>query len=162
TSYMQFFLQATIVEKGATPGEYKWTRADVIFSAIFGDVIAFFIIVATGATLFPAGIKVDSAEDAARAFAPIAGQYAEILFAVGLIGASLLAAGVLPLSTAYAVCEAFGFERGISHGFREAPVFFMIFTGMILIGALIVLIPGAPLISILILSQFLDGLLLPI
>ncbi len=162
TSYMQFFLQATIVEKGVKPEEYALTRADVIFSAIFGDVIAFFIIVATGATLYPAGIHIESAEDAARAFAPIAGQYAESLFAIGLIGASLLAAGVLPLATAYAVCEAFGFERGISHGFREAPVFFTIFTGMIGIGAVIVLVPDAPLITILILSQFLDGLLLPI
>jgi Mn2+/Fe2+ NRAMP family transporter len=162
TSYMQFFLQATIVEKGAPPEEYSLTKGDVIFSAIFGDLIAFFIIVATGTTLFPAGIHIESAEDAARALAPIAGPYAEALFAVGLVGASLLAAGVLPLATAYAVCEAFGFERGISHGFSEAPVFLGIYTGMIVIGAAIALIPGTPLISILILSQFLDGLLLPV
>lgn len=162
TSYMQFFLQATIVEKGAVPEEYNLTKFDVIFSAIFGDLIAFFIIVATATTLFPAGIRIESAEDAARALAPIAGPYAEILFAIGLVGASLLAAGVLPLATAYAVCEAFGFERGISHGFSEAPVFMGIYTGMIVIGAGIALIPGAPLISILILSQFLDGLLLPV
>lgn len=162
TSYMQFFLQATIVEKGSPPGEYNLTRADVIFSAIFGDLIAFFIIVATGTTLFPAGIHIESAQDAAQALTPIAGPYAEVLFAVGLIGASLLAAGVVPLATAYAICEAFGFERGISHGFAQAPVFLGIYTGMIVIGAVIVLIPGAPLIDILILSQFLDGLLLPV
>jgi Mn2+/Fe2+ NRAMP family transporter len=162
TSYMQFFLQATIVEKGVRPEEYNLTKADVVFSAIFGDLVAFFIIVATATTLFPAGIRVDSADDAARALAPIAGPYAELLFAVGLVGAALLAAGVLPLATAYAVCEAFGFERGISHGFSEAPVFLGIFSGMIAIGAVIPLIPGAPLINILIVSQFLDGLLLPI
>lgn len=162
TSYMQFFLQATIVEKGSPPEEYNLTRADVIFSAIFGDLIAFFIIVATGTTLFPAGIHIDSAQDAALALAPIAGPYAELLFGVGLIGASLLAAGVLPLATAYAISEAFGFERGISHGFAQAPVFLGIYTGMIFIGAAIALIPGAPLIDILILSQFLDGLLLPV
>src|SRR5205807_1936157 len=126
------------------------------------DVIAFFIIVATATTLYPAGVRVESAEDAARALAPVAGPYAELLFAVGLAGASFLAAGVLPLSTAYALGEAFGFERGISHGFAEAPVFLGIYTGMIVLGAAIVLIPGAPLIQILLVSQFIDGLLLPI
>ncbi len=162
TSYMQFFLQATITEKNVKPDEYKFTKADVIFSAVFADAIAFFIIVATATTLHPAGILVNSAADAAKALSPIAGPFAEELFAVGLMGASLLAAGVLPLSTAYALGEAFGFERGISHGFSEAPIFMGIYTGMIVFGAAIVLIPGAPLIEILLLSQFLDGLLLPI
>jgi len=159
---MQFFLQASIAEKGVSTGEYEFTKWDVIFSAIFADVIAFFIIVATGTTLHPQGILVDSAQDAAQALAPIAGMYAEELFAFGLVGASLLAAGVLPLATAYAVAEAFGFERGVSFSFSNAPIFNSIFMGMLAIGVIIVLIPGVPLISILIVSQFVDGLLLPI
>jgi Mn2+/Fe2+ NRAMP family transporter len=162
TSYMQFFFAATVVEKGITPAEYKFTVIDVIFSSIFADVVAFFIIVSTGATLFPAGIRVDSAADAALALAPFAGQYATVLFAIGFIGASLLAASVLPLATAYALGEAFGFERGISHGFDEAPVFLGIYTGMIIIGAAFVLLPSVPLVTILIISQFIDGMLLPI
>jgi Mn2+/Fe2+ NRAMP family transporter len=159
---MQFFFAATVVEKGITPAEYRYTQVDVIFSSIFADVVAFFIVVCTGATLFPAGIRVDSAADAAKALVPFAGPYAEILFAIGFIGASLLAASVLPLATAYALGEAFGFERGISHGFDEAPVFLGIYTAMIVLGAAFVLLPGVPLVTILIVSQFMDGLLLPI
>lgn len=162
TSYMQFFFAATVVEKGITPAEYRYTQVDVIFSSIFADVVAFFIVVCTGATLFPAGIRVDSAADAAKALVPFAGPYAEILFAIGFIGASLLAASVLPLATAYALGEAFGFERGISHGFDEAPIFLGIYTAMIVLGAAFVLLPGVPLVTILIVSQFMDGLLLPI
>lgn len=162
TSYMQFFLQASIAEKGINEEEYQFTKFDVIFSAIFADAIAFFIIVATGASLHPRGIVVDSAQDAAQALAPIAGRYAEALFAFGFVGASLLAAGVLPLASAYALAEAFGFERGVSHRFSDAPIFNSIFMGMLGIGALVVLIPNVPLINILIVSQFIDGFLLPI
>ncbi len=135
---------------------------DVLLGVLYSNLVAGFIIVATATTLFPAGITVTSASDAARALAPLAGQYAAALFGAGLLGASLLAASVLPLSTAYAICGAFGWERSVSSGFQRARVFNGLYTALVLLGALVALVPGLPLIGAIIASQFLDGLLLPI
>jgi Mn2+/Fe2+ NRAMP family transporter len=162
TSYMQFFLQAAVVERGATESDLRLTRADVVISAIFADLVAFFIIVTNAQTLYPAGIQIDSAAEAASALEPLAGVYAQDLFAVGLIGASLLAASVLPLSSAYVVTEAFGWERGISRRFKEAPVFLALYTGMLFLGTTVVLIPGIPLVPLMLASQFIDGVQLPV
>lgn len=162
TPYMLFFLQASIVDKGDTLGDYRRVLADVSIGAIASDLAAFFIIVSTAATLFPAGIAVQTAQDAARALVPFAGRYAEILFGAGLYGASMLAASVLPLSTAYALCGAFGWERGLSWTWREAPLFNGLYTLLIVIGAVLVLIPGLPLIPLIVGTQVLNGILLPV
>ena len=162
TLYMQVYVQSSVAEKGITPKDYAYEVVDVYSSSLFGNLISFFIIVATGATLFVHHIAVTDAADAARALEPIAGPYAKELFAIGLFGASMLAAAVLPLSTAYALCEAFGFERGVSRSFKEAPIFQTLFTGLIILGVLIALIPGLPIIPILVNLQVLDALLLPI
>jgi Mn2+/Fe2+ NRAMP family transporter len=159
--WMQFFVQSNIVDKGAGVKDMLYQRIDVIGGAIAANIIAWFIIVTTGAVLFPRGIHASSAENAAAALAPVAGHYASALFAIGLFGASLLAACVLPLTASYAVCEAFGFERGIDRSWAEAPVFNGIYTFVIFFGALFVLIPNAPLISIMVLSQAVNGVLLP-
>jgi Mn2+/Fe2+ NRAMP family transporter len=161
TPYMQVYVQSAVADKGIQPKDYPYEVVDVYSSSLFGNLTSFFIIVATGATLFMQHITVSDAADAARALEPFAGPYARILFAVGLFGASLLAAAVLPLSTSYAICEAFGFERGVSRSFKEAPAFQSIFTGLILLGALIALIPGLPIIQVLINLQILDAILLP-
>jgi Mn2+/Fe2+ NRAMP family transporter len=162
TSYMQFFLQSSIVEKGVTERELGFTRGDVVVSSIFADLIAFFIVVTTAQTLHPAGVEIATAADAAKALVPLAGPYAEVLFATGLVGASLLGATVLPLSTAYLVTEAYGGERGMSRSFREAPIFMGLYTGVLILGALIVIVPGIPLLSLMLVSQFIDGVQLPI
>ena len=162
TPYMQLFVQSAVVDKGVTIRDYPFARLDVIFGSIFAIVVAFFIIVTTGTILHPAGISIETAEDAAAALAPLAGPYATILFATGLFGASMLAASILPLSTAYAISEAFGWERGVSKSFSEAPVFNGLYTGLIALAVLVVLVPGLPLISAMILSQFVNGLLLPV
>jgi len=162
TSYMQFFVQSSVVEKGVTMKRFGRTRLDVVLSSIFADVIAFFIILTTAETLYAAGIKIETAEDAARALAPLVGEHAKLLFGLGLMGASLLAASVLPLSGSFAVAEAFGFEAGISRRFSEAPVFMTLYAALIAIGAAIVLVPGLPLISAILASQFLEGVLLPV
>ena len=159
--WMQFFVQSNIVDKGVSIKELFYTRVDVIGGAISANIIAWFIIVTTGTVLYPRGIEATSAEAAAQALAPVAGQYASALFAIGLFGASLLAAFVLPLTAAYAVTEAFGFERGIDRSWSEAPVFNGIYTFVIFFGALFVLIPGMPLISVMVLSQAVNGVLLP-
>ncbi|HEY5539954.1 MAG TPA: Nramp family divalent metal transporter [Coriobacteriia bacterium] len=159
--WMQFFVQSNIVDKGAGVKEMFYQRVDVIGGAVAANVVAWFIIVTTGAVLYPRGIRATSAENAARALAPVAGHYASALFAIGLFGASLLAACVLPLTASYAICEAFGFERGIDRGWAEAPVFNGVYTFVIVFGALFVLIPNAPLISIMVLSQAVNGVLLP-
>jgi Mn2+/Fe2+ NRAMP family transporter len=159
--WMQFFVQSNIVDKGVTVKELTFQRVDVIGGAISANIIAWFIIVTTGTVLYPLGIKANSAEGAAAALAPVAGQYASTLFAIGLFGASLLAAFVLPLTAAYAVCEAFGFERGIDHSWAEAPIFNTIYTFVIVFGAAFVLIPKAPLFTIMVLSQAVNGILLP-
>ncbi len=162
TSYMQFFLQAAVVERGVNEKELGLTRADVVISAIFADLIAFFIIVTNAQTLHPNGISIDSAADAAGALEPLAGPYARGLFAIGLIGASLLAASVLPLSSAFVVTEAFGWERGISRRFKEAPLFLGLYTGTLGLGALLVLVPNVPLVGLMLVSQFIDGVQLPV
>lgn len=160
--YMQVFVQSSVVEKGVTEEDYALTRADVWVGTIFAIMIAFFIVVSTGATLHPHGIRVESAEDAALALEPLAGEYAKALFAVGLFGASMLAAGVLPLATAYSISEALGYEKGISRNFREAPIFLGIFTFLIAVGGLVAILPGLPLIDVLLVTQVVNGLLLPV
>jgi Mn2+/Fe2+ NRAMP family transporter len=160
--YMQLFVQSSVVEKGVTPHDYHYTRFDVIVGTVCGGLVAAFILIATAATLFPHGIAVDSAADAARALEPIAGPYARLLFALGLLGASLLAAGVLPLATTYMMSEALGFERGVSRSWSEAPIFMGLFTGLIVLGAGVALLPGLPLIQVLVGVYMLNGLLLPI
>jgi Mn2+/Fe2+ NRAMP family transporter len=160
--YMQVYVQSAVVEKGVTPEEYRYTRFDVITGTVFSGIVAAFIIIATAATLFPHGIQVETARDAAQALEPIAGPYAKVLFGLGLLGASLLAAGVLPLSTTYVMSEAFGFERGVSRTWSEAPIFMGLFTGLVLLGAVLALIPGLPLFRVLVGVYVLNGLLLPI
>lgn len=160
--WMQFFVQSNIVDKGVTVKDLLYQKVDVITGAISANIVAWFIIVATGATLYKNGIVVSSAKAAALALAPVAGKYATILFAVGLAGASLLAACILPLTAAYAVTEAFGWERGIDRSFSEAPAFNLIFTSELAVGAVIILIPNAPLITIMVMSQAVNGILLPI
>jgi Mn2+/Fe2+ NRAMP family transporter len=160
--YMQLYAQSSVVEKGGTVEDYRYTRFDVIVGTIFSGVVAVFILIATAATLHPHGITVETAADAARALEPIAGHYATALFAVGLLGASLLAAGVLPLATTYMMSEALGFERGVSRSWSEAPIFMGILTGLIVLGAGVALIPGLPLIQVLVGVYVLNGLLLPV
>ena len=160
--YMQLYAQSSVVEKGVTVENYRYTRFDVFVGTVFSGVVAIFILIATAATLFPKGIRVDTAADAARALEPIAGHYSGVLFALGLLGASLLAAGVLPLATTYMLSEALGFERGVSRSWAEAPIFMGTFTGLIVLGAGIALIPGLPLIQVLVGVYVLNGLLLPV
>jgi Mn2+/Fe2+ NRAMP family transporter len=163
TPWMQFYLQASVVDKGLREEDLQYARADVFFGSLLTDVIAFFIIVATAATLHAAGhTNITDARDAAQGLAPLAGQWAKALFVLGLVGASLLSASVLPLSTAYAVTEALGWERGVNRRVREAPAFFIIYTSLILVGAAAILIPGLPLTATTILSQDVDGLILPV
>jgi Mn2+/Fe2+ NRAMP family transporter len=162
TPYMQFYIQASVVDKGIDKEQYRFARVDVLLGAILTGLNGFFMVVVAGAVLHPAGIHVDSAADAAQALGPLAGAQAQLLFGVGLFGASLLAATVMPLSTSYAICEAFGWESGISKNFREAPVFMGLFTLLVVVGALIVLSPSVPLIPLILVSQNVNGLLLPI
>lgn len=159
--YMQFFVQSSVADKGINAGEYIYAKLDVYSGTIFAVVIAAFVIIATGATLYP-NHPVQTAIDAALSLRAFAGQYAGLLFGIGLFGASLLAAAVLPLSTAYGICEAFGFERGVSRSFSEAPVFQTIFTGLIVLSVLITLIPGLPIIQVLIVLQDLNAAMVPI
>ncbi len=159
--WMQFFAQSNVVDKGLTVRDLPGQRIDTIAGVVAASLVAWFIIITTGTVLYPAGISIGSAEQAAAALAPVAGQYASILFAVGLFGASLLAASVLPLTAAYAITEAFGWERGIDRTWAEAPAFNTIYSFVIFFGAAIVLIPNAPLIQVMVLSQTLGGMLLP-
>lgn len=160
--YMQVYVQSSVVEKGVTPENYGRTRMDVWIGTALAMMVVFFIVVSTAATLHKHGIRIESPDDAARALRPLAGAYAEKLFAVGLFGASMLAAGVLPLATAYSISEALGFEKGVSRSFREAPIFLGVFTFLIAIGASIAVIPDLPLIRVLLVTQVVNGLLLPI
>lgn len=159
--WMQFFTQSNIVDKGLTLKEWAYVRADVIVGAAAAAAIAFFIMVTTGAVLNPSGASVTTAEEAARALAPIAGDQARVLFGVGLLAASLLAAAILPLTAAYAVCEAFGWEAGLDRAWKEAPMFNGIYTFAIVAGAVVVLVPDLDLIRLMILSQALNGVMLP-
>jgi Mn2+/Fe2+ NRAMP family transporter len=159
---MQFYLQAAVVDKGLTAKDYRIVRWDVIAGSVTVSVIAFFIILVCAVTLHTHGIRVNSAEEAAIALTPLAGRYAAGLFAFGLLNASLFAASILPLSTAYTVCEAFGWESSVDCKFEDAPQFYILYSLMIILGAGLVMIPGAPLIPIMYLSQVLNGLVLPI
>ena len=160
--YMQVFIQSSVVEKGVRPEIYRLTRIDVWVGTIFAILIVFFIVISTAATLHVRGEHIDSAAEAAHALRPLAGAYAESLFAIGLFGASMLAAGVLPLATAYSISEALGFEKGVSSSFREAPIFVGIFTFLVALGALIGMMPGLPLIRVLLVTQVINGVLLPV
>jgi Mn2+/Fe2+ NRAMP family transporter len=160
--YMQVFIQSSVVEKGVKPENYSLTRIDVWGGTVFAILIVFFIVISTAATLNVRGEHVDSAAQAARALRPLAGPYAETLFAIGLFGASMLAAGVVPLATAYSITEALGFEKGVSSSFREAPIFVGIFTFLVALGALFGMMPGLPLIRVLLVTQVINGILLPV
>jgi Mn2+/Fe2+ NRAMP family transporter len=162
TPYMQFYLQSAVAEKGIGEEELRLEQADSIGGAIWTNVVAVFIVVATAATLGVAGVHIVSAGDAAKALEPLAGNLAELLFGIGLFGASVLAATIMPISTAFVICEAFGWESGVGKRFRDAPAFFSIYTFVLFLGALIVLLPGLDLIPVIVGSQYLQGLLLPI
>ena len=167
TPWMAFFQQSNVADKGLHPDDLKYERIDTAAGIVMLNVVAFFIIVATGATVYAAHIHVDPSDPSAfakiaLALKPLAGQYAEQLFAIGLLNASLMAASVLPLSTTYAITEAFGLERGIDKSFREAPVFLTIYTTMIVIGAGIAMFPAAPLVLITNLPNVINGMLLPL
>ena len=161
--WMQFYLQSAVVEKGVKPEHYAHSRLDVIVGCVITDVVAFFIIVACAATIFPTGMgaRIESAEQAAVALGPLAGRHASWLFAFGLFNASFFAATILPLATSYYVCEAFGWESGIDKKWSEAPQFYWLYTGIVFVGAAVVLIPNLPLLQIMLVSQILNGMLLP-
>jgi Mn2+/Fe2+ NRAMP family transporter len=162
TPWMQFYLQASVVEKGISKRNYGLTRIDVIFGCVVTDVIAFFIVVACAATIFHSQHRdISDVADAARALAPFAGKFAELLFAVGLINASLMSAAILPLATSYNICEGMGFESGIDKRFGHAKIFYGLYTGLILFGAGFVLIPHLPLLKVILISQVANGVLLP-
>lgn len=160
--WMMFFNQSNVVEKGLTPNDLFPQKVDAISGTLAACIVAWFIIVTTGSVLFPQGIQIESAADAAYALEPFAGQYAKALFAVGLVAASFLAACVLPLTTAFVICEAFGWEAGVSYKWSEAPLFKGIFTFVIIIGAIVVLIPHINLLSMMLTAQFVNGIILPI
>jgi Mn2+/Fe2+ NRAMP family transporter len=160
--WMQFYLQASIVEKGITARQYATSRLDVVLGCLFAAIVAWFIVVACAATLHTSGkYAIESGADAALALRPLAGEYAYLLFAAGLFNASLFAASILPISTAYAVCEGLGFESGLDKRFEEAPVFYWLYTALVVFGAGVVLIPGFPLFRVMVLSQVVNGVLLP-
>ncbi|HEX2035366.1 MAG TPA: divalent metal cation transporter [Chloroflexota bacterium] len=162
TPYMQLFQQSSVVEKGVSRRRYGPERLDVLVGAVCSTVIAASIVVAAGATLHATGrTEIETAADAARALQPVAGDAAQVLFAVGLLGASSLAAGVLPLATAYAVSEAFGLRKGVDLDFRQAPVFRWLFTGMLVVGAVVTMLPHIPVVPFLVAIQVLNGVLLP-
>ncbi len=162
TPWMQFFIQANVVDKNIRMDRYRYERVDVVSGVLVTNIVALFIIICTAATLFPIGQKVGTAKEAALALGPLAGNYATLLFGIGLFGASMLAANIVPLSTAYALCEAFGWESGIGKKFGEAPRFAAVYTLTLVIGALVVLVPKISLVSVMLLSQELNGILLPV
>lgn len=160
--WMMFYTQSSVVEKGVEVKELFYQRIDAITGAVVACIVAWFIIVTTGSVLYPQGIEIESAADAAAALAPFAGQYAEALFAVGLIAASLLAACVLPLTTSFVICEAFGWEAGVNFSWKEAPIFKGIFTATIVMSAIVIVIPGLNLMGIMLTAQFVNGVILPV
>jgi Mn2+/Fe2+ NRAMP family transporter len=161
TPWMQFYLQSSIAEKGITKEEYKASRLDVIIGCSITDIISFFIIVTCATLLFPHGVRINEASEAALALKPLAGDYASFIFALCLANASLLGAIIVPLATAYYICEAMGWEAGVNKTFREAPQFMWIYTLTIALASMQVLIPGAPLVLLMVLSAVVNGLLLP-
>ena len=160
--WMMFFTQSNVVEKGTMAKDLFSTKVDAVSGTIAACLVAWFIIVTTATVLFPQGVEIESAADAARALAPFAGQYAEALFAIGLIAASFLAACVLPLTTSFVICEAFGWEAGVSFKWKEAPLFKSIFTFVIAFSAVIVLVPNINLLGIMLTAQFVNGIILPV
>jgi NRAMP (natural resistance-associated macrophage protein)-like metal ion transporter len=160
--WMQFYLQAAVVDKGLTPQNYRIIRWDVVTGSVVVSVIAFFIILVCASTIYTHGIRIETAKEAAIALVPLAGKYAADLFALGLLNASLFAASILPLSTAYTVCEAFGWESSVNCKFEEAPQFYVLYSLMIALGAALVMFPSAPLIPIMYFSQVLNGIVLPV
>jgi Mn2+/Fe2+ NRAMP family transporter len=160
--WMQFYLQSAVVEKNIKVEDYKHSRADVIIGSFVVSIVAFFIIVACAATLFKANIRIETAKDAALALAPLAGKYCSVLFAFGLLNASLFAASILPLSTAYVVCEGMGWEEGVNKKFSEAPQFYGLYSLLIFLGAGVVLWPNIPLVPIMFISQVINGIVLPV
>jgi NRAMP (natural resistance-associated macrophage protein)-like metal ion transporter len=160
--WMQFYMQSAVIEKGLKVEDYKFTLWDVIIGSVVTVVVAFFIIVACASTLHEKGIRIEEAKDAAMALKPLAGALSSALFAFGLLVASIFSATILPVATAFYVCEAFGFEAGIDKKWKEAPQFYALFTAIIFVGAAIILIPGAPLITITLWSQVANGVLLPV
>jgi Mn2+/Fe2+ NRAMP family transporter len=160
--WMQFYQQSSIVDKGLKITDYAYERIDVVIGSLFAVAVACFIMIACAATIYAHGLQIETAEDAARALGPLAGPYASILFALGLLNASVFSAAILPLSTAYVVCEAFGWEAGVSRSFKEARIFFSIYTALIVVGAAIVLLPLKSLIQTMMASQTLNGVLLPV
>jgi NRAMP (natural resistance-associated macrophage protein)-like metal ion transporter len=159
--WMQFYLQASIVEKGIKIEEYKFARFDVVMGAIAVHIVAFFIILVCAETLFKSGVRIETAKDAALSLKPLAGKYCTYLFAFGLVNASLFAASILPLSTTYLICEGLGWEVGIDKKFVEAPQFYGFYSLIIFLGAGIVLYPNFPLIPIMYFSQVINGMVLP-
>lgn len=161
TPWMQFYHQAMVVDKGVTVSNYRYVRLDTYLGAFMTDFVSFFIIVSCGTVLFPHGIRIESADQAALALVPFAGRFAAVLFAVGMLNASTMAASVLPLSTSYAVAEAFGWEAAIGRRFHEAPLFLGLYTALIVIGASVIMLPRLNLIRIFLFSQTVNGVLLP-
>jgi len=160
--WMQFYQQSAIADKGLEPADYPYERLDVVIGSVFGVFVASFIVIACAATLFAHGVRIETAKDAALALGPLAGPYASALFALGLLNASVFTAAILPLSTAYVLCEAFGWESGVSHSLKEAPVFFGIYTTIIVLGAGVILLPIRSLVQVMMASQTLNGVLLPL
>ena len=161
TPWMQFYLQASVVEKGIKIENYKYTKIDVAVGAVIAGLVAFFIIVASAATLFKHGVVIEDASQAAMALEPLVGRFAEILFAIGLLNASILGAMIVPLATSFYICEGLGFEPGVNKTFKEAPWFYGIFTALIILGAIPALFPGTPLIKVMLTAQVVNGILLP-
>jgi Mn2+/Fe2+ NRAMP family transporter len=160
--WMQFYQQSAIADKGLKPSDMPYERLDVILGSLFAIGVAAFITISCAATLYANGAHIETAQDAALALRSLAGRYSSILFAIGLLNASLFSAAILPLSTAYVVCEAFGWESGVSRKIREAPAFFSLYTAFIVIGAGVILLPFRSLVQVMILSQTLNGILLPL
>jgi Mn2+/Fe2+ NRAMP family transporter len=160
--WMQFYQQSSIVDKGLQAKDYAYERVDVVVGSLFAVFVAAFITIACAGTIFKSGLTIETAKDAALALGPLAGKYASVLFALGLLNASLFSAAILPLSTAYTVCEAFGWENSLSRDLKDAPIFFSIYAAMIILGALIILLPVRSLIQAMLISQTFNGVLLPV
>jgi NRAMP (natural resistance-associated macrophage protein)-like metal ion transporter len=159
--WMQFYQQASVVEKNIPLKDYKFSRLDTIIGGITVSLVALFIVVVCSETLFVHAVRIDTADQAAKALAPLAGRFASLLFAVGLLNASLFAASILPISTSYTICEAMGWESGLDRKFGEAKQFYVLYTALIAMGALFVMLPGLPLISVMFFSQVINGIMLP-
>ncbi|MBU2221452.1 MAG: divalent metal cation transporter, partial [Candidatus Omnitrophica bacterium] len=159
--WMQFYQQSSVVEKEIKIKNYKYSKMDVIVGSFVVNIVAIFIVVVCANTLFKHGIRIETAKDAALALKPLAGKYCFYLFAFGLLNASVFSACILPLSTAYSVCEGMGWEVGVNKRFREAPQFYTLYTTVIIIGAAVILLPNVPLITVMLVSQVTNGLLLP-